>query len=70
MEQQGVEPGLQPGCCASRLPVLSPSLLSSAAAHADLPLRRGLSNRLPADKQVDRVNCRVSLALTTYLWNK
>ncbi len=68
MEQQELEAGMQPGCCEPRLPVLLPSLLSSAAAHADLPLQRGLSNRLPADKQVDRVSCRViSLApVTTY----
>lgn len=71
MEQQGLEVEMQPGCCATRLPVLSPFLLSSAAAHADLPLQRDLSNRLPADKQVNWVICRVSLAtLTTDIWNK
>jgi len=59
VEQQGVEAGVQPGCFASGLPVLSPSLLSSSAAHADLPLQRGLSNCLPADKEVDQVVCRV-----------
>lgn len=65
MEQQGLEAGMQPGCCASRLPVLSPFLLSSAAAHADLPLQRGLSTRLPADKQVGHLQS--FLGITDYL---